>query len=256
MSIEIRDLHKAFGEKKVLQGFSLEVREGETLAVLGGSGSGKSVTLKHIVGLLEPDRGTVLVDGQAVEELEAKELYALRRNVGYVFQLAALFDSLTVGENVGLGLRRLGTMDDQEIDERVSECLELVDLPGVTERYPAELSGGQKKRVGLARAIATRPKYVLYDEPTTGLDPLTKAVIDKLILRMKEDLGMTGLVITHDMESAFRVSDRVAMLHEGRRRFLGTPDEIRATDDPVVRAFIEGRPELLDGGDPSRKEAV
>ncbi len=246
MSIRLEGVYKAFGEVRVLEGFSLEVEEGETLVVLGRSGSGKSVMLKHIVGLLIPDRGGVWVDGRHVSELSTEELYLLRREVGYVFQFAALFDSMSVSENVGMGLQRLERVSRGEIRDRVEECLELVGLEGFGDRLPAELSGGQKKRAGIARAIATRPKYLLYDEPTTGLDPITKAVIDRLILRMSRELGVTGVVITHDMESAYKVADRIAMLHMGQRRFLGTPEEIRATEDPVVKGFIEGRPELLE----------
>lgn len=246
MSIELKDLHKAFGPKEVLRGFSAEAREGETLVILGGSGSGKSVTLKHIVGLLRPDHGEVWVDGARVDTMEREDLFMLRRDVGYVFQFAALFDSMTVSENVGMGLRRMKDVDASERERRVDECLERVEMAGYGDRLPAELSGGQKKRIGLARAIATEPRYILYDEPTTGLDPMTRAVIDRLINRMKSDLGVTGIVITHDMESAFRVADRFAMIHEGRQRFHGTPDEIRASEDPVVRAFIEGRPELME----------
>lgn len=246
MSIELRDVHKAFGSNEVLRGFSIMAEEGETLVVMGQSGSGKSVMLKHIVGLLVPDRGTVWVDGAEVNRLERKRLFELRGNVGYVFQFAALFDSMTIAENVGMGLRRIqGTTTDQ-IRERVAECLALVDLEGFESRLPAELSGGQQKRAGIARAIATRPKYLLYDEPTSGLDPVTKAVIDRLILRMRHLVGVTGLVITHDVESAYRVGDRIAMLHEGRCRFVGTPDEVRGTDDPVVKGFMEGRPELME----------
>ena len=246
MSIVLKDVHKAFGPKEVLRGFSLEVREGETLSIVGGSGSGKSVALKHIVRLLEPDRGEIWVDGRHVGALSEEELYALRREVGYVFQFAALFDSMTVADNVGMGLKRVPGMGGDEIGRQVAECLRLVDLAGYESRHPSELSGGQKKRAGLARAIATRPKYLLYDEPTTGLDPVTTAVIGGLIVRMRRELGVTGVVITHDMASAFRISDRIAMLHEGRIRFEGTPDEMKATQDPVVRGFIEGRPDLLE----------
>ena len=170
----------------------------------------------------------------------------MRRNVGYVFQFAALFDSMTIGENVGMGLKRMPEYSDERIAERVAECLRLVDLDGYEERLPSELSGGQRKRAGLARAIATEPTYLLYDEPTTGLDPVTTAVIDELIVRMSDELGVTGVVITHDMTSAFRISDRVAMLYDGRVRYEGTPDEVRACDDPIVRGFIEGRPELME----------
>lgn len=240
------DLHKSFKEKEVLKGFSLEIAEGETVSIIGTSGSGKSVALKHIVGLLRPDRGDVWVDGEAVSRLDQESLYTVRRKVGYVFQFAALFDSMTIEENVGLGLKRIPGMTPAAIRERVEECLNLVDLDGYGPLYPSELSGGQRKRAGLARAIATRPKYLLYDEPTTGLDPVTTAVIDELMMRMREELGVTGVVITHDMKSAFRISDRIAMLYEGRVRFEGTPGEVQETSDPVVRGFVEGRPELLE----------
>ncbi len=242
--IQLVDVHKAFGPKRVLQGFSLDVEEGETMVIIGYSGTGKSVAIKHIVGLLEPDAGTVFVDGLEVPTLRRKELYDLRARIGYVFQFAALFDSLTIGENVAMGLRKQGTLDEREIATRVEEALDLVDLPGVAERFPAELSGGMRKRVGIARAIALRPKYLLYDEPTTGLDPVTSAVINQLMIRMRERLGVTSIVNTHDMKSAYDVGTRIAMLHEGRVRWVGTVDEIRATRDPVVRQFIEGRPDL------------
>lgn len=245
MSIELVDVHKAFGAKKVLQGFTLSIPVGQTTSIIGGSGSGKSVALKHIVGLLRPDRGEVWVDDDNVARLDQESVYRMRRKVGYVFQFAALFDSMTIADNVGMGLKRMDGYPDERIAERVEECLRLVDLDGYEERFPSELSGGQRKRAGLARAIATEPTYVLYDEPTTGLDPVTKAVIDDLIVRMSDELGVTGVVITHDMKSAFRISDRVAMLYDGRIRFVGTPDEVRTSDDPIVRGFIEGRPELL-----------
>ncbi|PYO70470.1 MAG: ABC transporter ATP-binding protein [Gemmatimonadetes bacterium] len=240
--IELQDVHKAFGPKQVLTGFTLTVRDGETLVLIGYSGTGKSVVLKHIVGLLHPDAGEVIVDGRMVPELDRAELNAVRRDIGYVFQFAALFDSMTVAENVALGLRNRD-LPEAEIVERVQEALALVDLTGTDERAPAELSGGMRKRVGLARAIALRPRYMLYDEPTTGLDPVTAAVIDRLVVRTREHLGVTGLVVTHDMRSAYTVGDRIAMLYEGRVRQVGTVEEIRETDDPVVRQFIEGRPE-------------
>lgn len=242
----MKNISKSFGANRVLNGFSVTAQEGETLVVLGASGSGKSVALKHIVRLLEPDEGEVWVDGEEVGALGMDELFELRRKVGYVFQFAALFDSMTVGDNVAMGLRRMKGTTPEGIRDRVSECLELVELEGKQKVMPADLSGGQKKRAGIARAIATKPGYLLYDEPTTGLDPLTKAVIDRLIIRMKDELDVTGIVITHDMESAYRVGDRIAMLHEGECRFVGTPDEIRETDDPIVKGFIEGRPELLE----------
>jgi phospholipid/cholesterol/gamma-HCH transport system ATP-binding protein len=244
--IKLVDIHKAFGAKKVLEGFSLEVNEGETMVIVGYSGTGKSVAIKHIVGLLEPDRGTVWVDGQEVPRLSRPELYALRSHIGYVFQFAALFDSLNIGDNVAMGLRKEGKMTEREIMARVAEALELVDLPGVESKFPAELSGGMRKRVGIARAIARQPKYILYDEPTTGLDPVTSAIIDQLMIRMREKLRVTSIVITHDMRSAYTVGSRIAMLYEGRVRQVGTVDEIRHTTDPIVRQFIEGRPDLED----------
>ena len=246
MSIVLHDVHKAFGSNRVLRGFSLEVEDGETLAIVGQSGSGKSVALKHVVGLLKPDKGGVLVDGQSIPNLSQEALFHVRRKVGYVFQFAALFDSLTVAENVGLGLQRIPEMTQAAIMDRVRECLALVELDGYEDRYPAQLSGGQKKRAGLARAIATAPDYLLYDEPTTGLDPVTTTVIDRLIVRTREELSVTSVVITHDMDSAYRVADRIGMLYEGVIRFMGTPDEIRACQDPIVKGFIEGIPELLE----------
>jgi phospholipid/cholesterol/gamma-HCH transport system ATP-binding protein len=242
--IQLIDIHKSFGPKKVLQGFSLEVHEGETMVIIGYSGTGKSVTIKHIVGLLEPDSGQVLVDGLDVPHLSRRELYKLRARIGYVFQFAALFDSFTIGENVAMGLRKQQELSEREIETRVHEALELVDLPNVESRFPAELSGGMRKRVGIARAIALRPKYILYDEPTTGLDPVTSAVIDQLMIRMRDKLGVTSIVITHDMRSAYTVGTRIAMLYEGRARQVGTVDEIQNTTDPVVRQFIEGRPDI------------
>src|SRR6476469_8286548 len=242
--IKLQDIYKSFGPKKVLQGFSLDVVEGETMVIIGYSGTGKSVTIKHIVGLLEPDAGQVLVDGLDVPNLPRRELYQLRARIGYVFQFAALFDSFTIGENVAMGLRKQQELSEEEIEQRVHEALELVDLPAVAERYPAELSGGMRKRVGIARAIALRPKYILYDEPTTGLDPVTSAVIDQLMVRMREKLNVTGVVITHDMRSAFTVGTRIAMLYQGRVRAVGTVDEIQHTNDPIVRQFIEGRADL------------
>ena len=246
MSIELIGVHKAFGVNQVLNGFTLSVQDGDTLSVIGGSGTGKSVALKHIVGLLRPDQGEVWVDGENVSRLDLETLYVLRRRVGYVFQFAALFDSMTIEENVGMGLRRMSDMTEAKIRSRVFDCLHLVDLDGYGDRFPSQLSGGQRKRAGFARAIATEPKYLLYDEPTTGLDPVTTAVIDELIVRMSDQLGVTGVVITHDMTSAFRISDRVAMLYDGQIRFEGTPDEVRNATDPVVRGFIEGRPEFLE----------
>ena len=246
MSIRLFDVEKAFGNVQILRRLTLTIHDGETVSIIGGSGSGKSTALKHMGGLLRPDDGEVYVDEQNVSRLAQESLYELRRNVGYVFQFAALFDSMTIAQNVGMGLKRMPDMSDEAIHERVAECLRMVDLDGTEEKLPAQLSGGQRKRAGFARAIATRPKYMLYDEPTTGLDPVTTAVIDELIVRMSDELGVTGVVITHDMKSAFRISDRIAMLYDGRIRFDGTPDELHACEDPLVRGFVEGRPELME----------
>ena len=240
--IRLVNVHKSFGTKHVLRGFSLDVSEGETMVVIGGSGTGKSVAIKHIVGLLEPDEGTVFVDGQEVPELSRQEVYELRAHIGYVFQFAALFDSLTVAQNVAMGLRKQRHLSNTEVHNRVSEALALVDLLNIEDRYPAELSGGMRKRVGIARAIARRPKYMLYDEPTTGLDPVTASVIDQLMIRLRERLSVTSIVITHDMKSAYAVGSRIAMLYEGRIRQVGTVEEIQSSTDPIVRQFIEGRP--------------
>jgi len=242
--IKLIDVYKSFGPKKVLEGFTLDVAEGETMVLIGYSGSGKSVAIKHIVGLLGPDRGTVWVDGVEVPRLTREELYELRSKIGDVFQFAALFDSLTIGDNVAMGLRKEGRLGESEIMKRVGEALDLVDLPGVETKYPAELSGGMRKRVGIARAIARQPKYIMYDEPTTGLDPVTSAIIDQLMIRMREKLRVTSIVVTHDMRSAYTVGSRIAMLYEGQVRQVGTVDEIQHTHDPIVRQFIEGKPDL------------
>jgi phospholipid/cholesterol/gamma-HCH transport system ATP-binding protein len=238
--IHFENLSKAFGGKQVLAGLTLDVRDGETMVIIGYSGSGKSVALKHVVGLLQPDSGDVMVDGRAVSTLDRDALNLLRREIGYVFQFAALFDSMTVAENIALGLHRQ-RLSDEEIAERVEEALALVDLTGAGDRDAADLSGGMRKRVGIARAIALRPRYILYDEPTTGLDPVTSAVIDRLMVRTRERLRVTGLVVTHDMRSAYTIGDRIAMLYEGRIRQVGTIEQIRESDDPVVRQFVEGR---------------
>jgi len=257
--IAFQDLHKAFGPKRVLEGFTLEVRDGETMVIIGYSGTGKSVAIKHVVGLLEPDAGQVTVDDEVVHELDRARLDALRSRIGFVFQFAALFDSLTIAGNVGFGLRRRRDLGDGEVRDRVAHALELVDLPGTEQRMPAELSGGMRKRVGLARAIAIQPAYMLYDEPTTGLDPVTSAVIDELMVRTREALGVTSIVITHDMRSAYTVGDRIAMLFQGKVRQVGTVAEIRESADPVVRGFVEGRPDAKPAElstPPSAEEAL
>jgi phospholipid/cholesterol/gamma-HCH transport system ATP-binding protein len=238
--ILLENLTKSFGARTVLNGVSLEVPDGQNTVIIGSSGAGKSVTLKLIVGLLEPDAGRVLVDDEDVQEMDRHRLTVLRGRIGYVFQFAALFDSMTVAENIRLGLVKRGYAEDV-IRERVDESLTVVDLVGTGDKMPAELSGGMRKRVGIARAIALKPRYILYDEPTTGLDPITAAVMDQLIMRTR-DLGVTGLVVTHDMRSAFTVGDRLAMLDQGTIRQTGTVEEMRSSTDPVVRQFIEGRP--------------
>jgi phospholipid/cholesterol/gamma-HCH transport system ATP-binding protein len=248
--IEIRDLAKGFGGRSILQGLSLDVPDGRNTVVIGYSGTGKSVLLKCIIGLIQPDAGSVTLDGEIVSDLEPEDLALLREKVGYVFQFAALFDSLTVEQNIRLGLVRR-QLDEDTIDERVRESLSLVQLDGTEDKFPGELSGGMRKRVGLARAIALKPSYLLYDEPTSGLDPVTSAVMSRLICRTR-DLGVTGVVVTHDMRSAFEVGDRIALLYDGAIRLVGTVEEMRASDDPVVRQFIEGRP---DAPAPRRAEA-
>jgi phospholipid/cholesterol/gamma-HCH transport system ATP-binding protein len=241
--IEVRDLHKGFGTKQVLQGVELTVNTGESLTIIGQSGCGKSVLLKHLVGLLEPEKGAVFVDGEAITGAPRQQLYRIRKKFGVLFQGAALFDSMTVEENVGLGLFEHTAMTAGERAKRVSECLEMVSLNGTQKLKPSELSGGMKKRVGLARAIALNPQYILYDEPTTGLDPITADSINDLIIRLNEELHVTTIVVTHDMVSAFKISDRIVMLHLGKVIFSGTPSETKTTSVEMVKRFIAGEAE-------------
>ena len=240
--IRFESASKGFGSKEVLKDLNLVIPDQQTTVILGFSGTGKSVALKLICGLLAPDSGRVVVDERVVHELDRDELMKLRGDIGFVFQFAALFDSMTVAENLALGLKRRG-MAPGEMPERIRESLRLVDLEGSEERYPAELSGGMRKRVGIARAIALKPRYILYDEPTTGLDPVTSAVIDQLMVRTQRELGVTGVVVTHDLRSAYTVGQRMAMLYQGAIRQVGTVEEMRESTDPVVRQFLEGRPE-------------
>jgi phospholipid/cholesterol/gamma-HCH transport system ATP-binding protein len=239
--IELRDVHKRFGKQVVLNGVDFEVREGETVALMGPSGTGKSVLLKTVIGLIRPDSGTIFVDGKEVAHLKRKELSELRSNIGYVFQNGALFDSMTVFENVRLGI----TDEDkfQDLDycrQRIAECIRLVNLPADTiEKYPAQLSGGMRKRVGIARAIAGSPKYLLYDEPTSGLDPVNADIIDGLVQRLDNELGVTSVMVTHDVRGAFRVADRLALLSEGKIVMQGTPQEFLDSTNPKVREFLE-----------------
>lgn len=238
--IRIVDLHKAFGAKVVLDGANLEIQKGESMVVIGGSGTGKSVMLKHIMGLMQPDSGDVYIDDVDISRLDDRQLYAVRRRFGMLFQMAALFDSLSVWENVGFALLRDRKMPEDEVKRIAIEKLRLVGLVGVEDLMPAELSGGMKKRVGLARAIAYDPEVILYDEPTTGLDPIMADAINDLIIEMRERLSVTSVTITHDMQSAYKIADRIAMLYKGKIIEIGTPDEIKATSNPIVRQFISG----------------
>jgi len=239
--IELRNVHKAFGKQVVLNGVDFEVREGETVALLGPSGTGKSVLLKHIIGLIRPDEGEIYVDGKDVCRLKRKELSELRSRIGYVFQNGALFDSMDVFENVRLGITDENLYGDLEYcRKRVAECIRLVNLPADTiEKYPAQLSGGMRKRVGIARAIAGNPKYLLYDEPTSGLDPVNADIIDGLVQRLDHELGVTSVMVTHDVRGAFRVADRLALLSEGKIVMQGTPQEFLESKNQKVREFLE-----------------
>jgi phospholipid/cholesterol/gamma-HCH transport system ATP-binding protein len=239
--IELRDVHKRFGKQVVLDGVNFDVREGETVALLGPSGTGKSVLLKHIIGLINPDSGTIIVDDKDVVRLHRKELAELRSHIGYVFQNGALFDSMNVYENVRLGITdEVCYRDAGFCRDRVRECIALVNLtPETLDKYPAELSGGMRKRVGIARAIAGKPKYLLYDEPTSGLDPVNADVIDQLVTRLADGLGVTSVMVTHDVRGAFRVADRLALLTGGRIVQQGTQEEFLASDNPKVREFLE-----------------
>lgn len=238
-AIVCRGLWKTFAGKPVLRGLDLEVRSGETLAILGSSGSGKSVLLKHMNGLLSPERGSVQVEGREIAYLSEAELAPLRRHVGMVFQMAALFDSMTVFDNVAFPMRYWRTVPEAEISVRVRELLEVVGLGGTEGLYPAELSGGMRKRAGLARALALEPRILLYDEPTAGLDPVVAQKINLLIRDLQRRFGLTSVVVTHDLHSAFVVADRIAFLQEGRIVFVGDPDEVRASREPRLREFLE-----------------
>lgn len=238
--IEIRDLHKRFGANDVLTGVNLKIENGESLVIIGQSGCGKSVLLKHIVALLRPDEGAVLVDGQDIFELNRAELMKFRKRIGVLFQSGALFDSMTVAENVGFSLKESLRMKKDRIGDIVEEKLSLVGLADAGQKMPAEMSGGMKKRAALARAIASEPDIILYDEPTTGLDPVTGAMINELIVNVHKKLGVTTIAVTHDMASAYQIADRIVMLFGGKVIWDGTPDEIRKTDDERVRQFIHG----------------
>lgn len=249
--IEIQKLHKSFGSHKVLDGVSLKIEKGSTYVIIGRSGCGKSVLLKHIVGILKPEKGQVIVDNQEIGLLKEKELNAIRMKIGMVFQGGALFDSMTVGENVGFGLIEHNQLGGQELKKRIEESLNLVDLKDIQQLMPSELSGGMKKRVALARALCIKPEIILYDEPTTGVDPITADSINRLIKGLHDKLKVTSIVVTHDMKSAYMVADRVAMLYQGKIIADGTVSQIQNTDDAVVNQFINGlaRGPITDNGD-------
>jgi len=239
--IKIDNLQKSFNEHDVLKGVNLELKKNESLVVIGRSGCGKSVLLKHLNALIRPDEGAIYFEGRDIAGFTAKELVNLRKNIGMLFQSAALLDSLTVGENVGLGLRESRLHKDDEIKEIVEDKLKLVGLSGTSDVYPSELSGGMRKRVGLARAIATEPEVILYDEPTTGLDPITADRINDLILDLHERLHVTSIAVTHDMTSAYKIGDRIVMLHEGKIEFDGAPQQVQNSGNEIVDQFIHGR---------------
>jgi phospholipid/cholesterol/gamma-HCH transport system ATP-binding protein len=242
--IQIQDLRKSFTGVEVLRGVDFEIHDGETVVIIGRSGGGKSVLLKHLCGLLKPDAGRVIVDGVDIEPLSERELTPIRKKFGVLFQGAALFDSMTVFDNVAFPLREERKFDEEEIGRRVEHVLSIVDLLEAKDKKPAELSGGMRKRAGLARACVAEPKYVLYDEPTTGLDPVLADNINDLILRTRDHFHATNIAVTHDMTSAYKIADRIAMLHEGRIHAVGTPTEIQATTDSIVRQFITGTGEI------------
>lgn len=238
--IEVRDLHQKFGDHHVLRGVSTHVKRGETLVLLGGSGGGKSVLLKHFLGLLTPYSGHVIVNGEDISDMSERQLGKVRRAMGMMFQNGALFDFMTVGQNIAFPLRECGLKDEEEIRCRVLECLDIVKLPGQENKMPSDLSGGMRKRVALARAIVDKPECVLYDEPHAGLDPITGDSIDHLIKDLQRDYGMTNVIITHEMRSVFRIADRVIFLKLGQIYWEGTPEEMKASNDPELLDFIEG----------------
>jgi phospholipid/cholesterol/gamma-HCH transport system ATP-binding protein len=239
--IVVRHLQKSIAGQSILRGIDLEVRQGETCVIIGRSGGGKSVLLKHLIGLMKPTAGEVLVEGESIVHLPERKLGALRKKVGILFQSGALFDSMNVEQNIAFPLREAGIKDPAVLRERVAEALEMVDLAGEEKKMPENLSGGMRKRVGLARTIVNRPACILYDEPTTGLDPIATDSINHLIRRLQKRLQVTSVVVTHDMKTAYHTGDEIAFLHEGRIYFRGSAEELRATTDPTVRDFIEGR---------------
>jgi len=244
--IEVCSLQKRFGAHRILADVNFSIEKGESVVIIGRSGGGKSVLLKHLIALLKPDAGKVLIDGENIVPMNERQLLRVRRKFGMLFQGAALFDSMTVAENIAFAFRRARLLPEEEIVRKVAHVLELVDLPGIGDKNPSELSGGMRKRVGLARAIVYEPQIVLYDEPTTGLDPIASDSIDRLILRVRDRFNVTSVVVTHDMRSARRLGQRILMLHEKRIYATGTPDDIFSSRDPVVKQFVEGTSEEVE----------
>lgn len=239
--IQIRDIYKSFAQKKILQGLSLDIEPGQITTIIGGSGSGKSVLFKHIIGLLKPDSGSILIDDEDITRLSEKDMYRIVDKFGMVFQSGALFDSLTVGENVAFGIKKSGKMEATEVTETIARSLNQVGLPDIADLMPGELSGGMKKRVAIARAIAKKPRIIMFDEPTTGLDPIMADIINDLIIKVSDNKEITSIVITHDMVSAYKISDKIAVLYDGKIIESGVADEIRNTGNAMVRQFIEGK---------------
>jgi phospholipid/cholesterol/gamma-HCH transport system ATP-binding protein len=244
--LELRDVYKGFGPLEVLRGVNLTVQTGESLVILGGSGSGKSVTLKVLIGLLRPDRGEVHFHGQRIDNLPERQLVNIRTRIGFVFQLGALFDSLTVAENVAFPIREHSDYDDEKIEQIVQEKLRSVGLEDAARKYPTEISGGQRKRVAIARALATDPEVVFLDEPTTGLDPIRADVMNELVIKLRDELHVTVVAVTHDMNSAFKIAERMVMLYDGKLIIDATPEQIRQSQDPRVREFVEGKASFED----------
>lgn len=242
--IELKGVYKRFGKQEVLRGINLTLQHGETLCIIGPSGEGKTVMMKHIIGLIKPDKGEIYVDGVHVNRLKEREMAPIRQKVSMLFQGAALFDNLTVEQNVAFPLLEHGVRDRKEIDRRVREALQAVDLDEHRTKFPTALSGGMRKRTGIARAIIDHSECILYDEPNSGLDPIGSDIIDQMILRMQRRFSITSIIVTHDMRSVFKISNRVAMLYRGEIRFLGTPDELKNSDDKIVQDFINGRSDI------------
>ncbi len=255
-AVELKNIHKQFGVRKILRGVNIKVNKGETMVFLGGSGTGKSVSIRHVVGLLEPDIGNVFIDGEEMSFASEKKRKKLRANMGLLFQSGALINWLSVYENVALPLKELQLADENEIHTRVIEKLRWLDLIPAKDLFPANISGGMKKRVGLARSLITNPTLLMYDEPTSGLDPVMSQVINELVVRLKNELGVTQIVVTHDMNSAYYIADRITFLYKGQVLYVGSPDDIKNSDNPIIQQFITGKtegPMQIDAQDISKK---